>query len=69
MSDCTDILRRSGGGFEGLWWVEVLLQTCSSDPAEELGVNGIDRKGLYESSGPVYGECASDMVVAEECIE
>jgi hypothetical protein len=44
--DCTDILRRSGGGFEGLWWVEMLFQIFSSEPAEELGVNGIAKKGL-----------------------
>jgi hypothetical protein len=46
MIDCTDILRRSGGGFEGLWCVELLLQIFSSELAEELGVNGIAIKGL-----------------------
>jgi hypothetical protein len=69
MIDFTDILLKSGGGFEGLWWVEGLLQMCSSELAEEPGVNGVAMKGLKGSSGPVYGECASDIAVAGECIE
>jgi hypothetical protein len=68
MIDCTDILRKSGGGFEGLWWVEGLLQVCSSELTEELGVNGIAMKGLKGSSGPGYDKCASDIAVAGDCI-
>src|SRR5690242_3399116 len=45
-SDCTDKRRRSGGGYDELWWFIAERTLVSSEPTEEFGVNGIVRKGL-----------------------